>query len=75
METFNQDTDFLLRQRELSHNLISKKHSVKVDSSELRQRLFSQVSKKMVESLHSKYRVDFEMFEYDVEEYLKFAKD
>ena len=75
METFNQDTDFLLRQRELSHNLISKKHSVKVDSSELRQRLFSQVSKKMVESLHSKYRVDFEMFEYDIEEYLEFARD
>ena len=40
---------------------------------ELKQRLFSQVSKKMVEALYQKYRVDFTMFEYDIDEYIQIA--
>ena len=38
-------------------------------------KLFSQVSKKMVQALYEKYRVDFEMFEYGISEYMKYASD
>ena len=75
METFKHDTDFLLAQRNLPKGLLSKKHSTKSaeDDKELKQRLFSQVSKKMVEALYQKYRVDFTMFEYDIDEYIQIA--
>ncbi|XP_023320429.1 carbohydrate sulfotransferase 11 [Eurytemora carolleeae] len=37
--------------------------------------LFSQLSKRMVRALHDKYRVDFEMFEYTTDNYIRFATD
>merc|ERR1712029_103255 len=74
METFKEDTNFLLNQRDLDVNILSRKHQAKVsDGKELAKRLFSQVPKRMVESLHEKYRVDFDMFEYDLEEYIELA--
>ena len=38
-------------------------------------KLFSQLSKKMVQALYEKYRVDFEMFEYGISEYVRYASD
>ena len=74
METFKEDTNFLLNQRDLDVNILARKHQAKgSDGKELAKRLFSQVPKRMVESLHKKYRVDFDTFEYDLEEYIELA--
>lgn len=77
METFKRDTQFLLNQRGLDSGLLTRKHSTKAGESDgdLKKRLFSQLSKKMVSALQDKYRIDLTMFEYDVEEYMQFASD
>ena len=52
---------------------LRRKHSTesKIDHSYY----FSQLSEKMIEALHQKYRLDFEMFEYTVDKYMKYATD
>lgn len=77
METFKRDTQFLLNQRGLDSGLLTRKHSTKAGESDgdLKKRLFSQLSKKMVSALQDKYRIDLTMFEYDVEEYMQLASD
>jgi len=83
METFERDTNFILSQRDLTDVIsLSKKHSSvsnsgKSDASTKNKskELFSQLSKNMVKALHEKYRVDFDMFEYDVNEYLEQASE
>jgi len=73
METFTRDTDFILRQRGLQDVIsLSRKHSVQSGQLDLSY-YFSQLSENMVRALQEKYRIDFEMFEYDVEKYIKFA--
>ena len=39
------------------------------------EKLFSQLSKKMVQALYEKYRIDFQMFEYDISDYVKYASE
>ena len=51
---------------------LSRKHSVQSGQLDLSY-YFSQLSENMVRALQEKYRIDFEMFEYDVEKYIKFA--
>ena len=68
------DTDFILAQRNLQDVLsLRRKHSAQkqLDLSYY----FSQLSKKMITALYQKYRVDFEMFEYDVDKYMKLASE
>ena len=78
---FFRDTDFILKRRDLQDTIsLTKKHSaikkqntgsVEIEMS----RLFSQVSKLMVQALFEKFRIDFEMFDYNIDEYLKCATD
>jgi len=80
METFDRDTDFILSQRNLQGLVsLSKKHAStgekKSKTVSPAERLFSQVSKKMVQALYEKYRIDFEMFEYGISEYVNYASD
>jgi len=78
METFDRDTNFILSQRNLKgvvslkkkHSSIGKKHKKEKN---LAKSLFSQLSKNMVKALFEKYRVDFQMFEYDISDYIKYA--
>jgi hypothetical protein len=37
--------------------------------------LFSQLSKNMVQAFYEKYRIDFQMFEYDICDYVKYASE
>merc|ERR1739838_182102 len=80
METFDRDTNFILSQRDLSEVVsLKKKHSSagkkKKKETNLAKSLFSQLSKNMVKALFEKYRIDFQMFEYDISDYLKYAAD
>ena len=61
----------------LDSGLLTRKHSTKAQESDgdLKKRLFSQLSKKMVSALQDKYRIDLTMFEYDAEEYMQLASD
>jgi len=82
METFDRDTNFILSQRNLDgvisltkkHTSIGKKKEKKKESN-LVKALFSQVSKKMVQALYEKYRIDFQMFEYGIAEYIEYASE
>merc|ERR1719206_1293622 len=82
METFDRDTNFILSQRKLDTVIsLTKKHTSvgkkkkKKESNDLVKNLFSQLSKKMVHALYEKYRIDFQMFEYNVDEYLVYATE
>ena len=77
---FFRDTDFILSQRDLSGVVsLKKKHSSKgkkkKKETNLAKSLFSQLSKNMVKALFEKYRIDFQMFEYDISDYLKYASE
>ena len=37
--------------------------------------LFSQLSKHMVRALYDKYRLDFQMFDYNIEDFIKYASE
>merc|ERR1712098_108829 len=68
METFDQDTNFILKQRDLQGEIsLRKSHSSGTSEGEKSggdtKSLFSQLSKKLVQALHEKYRLDFLMFE------------
>jgi len=81
MDTFTRDSEYILRQKDLDGYIkLEKKHSsIKQKKSEEnldpKQFLFSQLSKKMLRDLYNKYRVDCEMFEYSIEDYISFASD
>lgn len=81
MDTFTRDSEYILRQKDLDGFIkLEKKHSsIKQKKSEEnldpKQFLFSQLSKKMLRDLYNKYRVDCEMFEYSIEDYISFASD
>ena len=69
----SRDTDFILRQRDLQDVIsLSRKHSAQSAHFDLSY-YFAQLSENMVKALQEKYRIDFEMFEYDVEKYIKYA--
>ena len=73
-KTVHRDTDFILSQRNLQDVIsLRRKHSAKnqLDLSYY----FSQLSKNMINALYQKYRIDFEMFEYDVDKYIKFGSE
>merc|ERR1719228_2421459 len=82
METFDRDTQFILRQRNLEGRVfLSKKHSVtdllakRLKEDDQTKVYFSQLSKQMVKSLYDKYRLDFEMFQYDIVDFIKYASE
>ena len=74
------DTDFILSQRNLDGVVsLTKKHSSvgekKKKETNLVKTLFSQLSTKMVQALYEKYRIDFQMFEYGISDYVKYASE
>ena len=77
IERFSRDTGFILHQRDLEERVsLRKKHSVSGEKEGDQARaLFSQLSKHMVRALHDKYRLDFEMFGYDIVKFIKFASE
>lgn len=78
METFDRDTEFILSQRNLENEVsLRKKHSStqSQDSQDEARKLFSQLSKHMVRALYDKYRLDFQMFDYDIKDFIKFASE
>ena len=82
LSIFFRDTDFILKRRDLQdtisltkkHSALKKQSSSDSDNAEMT-RLFSQLSKLMVQALFEKYRIDFEMFDYNIDAYLKCATD
>ena len=43
------------------------------EKSEHKRELFSQLTRAEVERLHNSYKADFEMFGYDIQEFLEYA--
>jgi len=81
METFDRDTQFILSQRSLEDEVsLRKKHSSSSstksqDKKDDARTLFSQLSKHMVRALYDKYRLDFQMFDYDIKDFIKYASE
>merc|ERR1712179_881520 len=78
METFHRDTQFILSQRALEDEVsLRKKHSStkSQDSKDDARTMFSQLSKHMVRALYDKYRLDFQMFDYDIKDFIQYASE
>ena len=71
------DTEFILEQRNLGDVVsVRKSHSSSSGrTADSTKALFSQLSKKLVQALYEKYRLDFLMFEYEVGEYMDMASE
>lgn len=80
METFQRDTQFILAQKDLLGTIsLDRKHALRGKQEEstenMSAQLFSQLSQKMVRALYEKYKIDFKMFDYKIDDYIKLAKD
>ena len=69
LDTFSQDLSYIASQKNLTFNIDMKVNSVS-KSRENALKRFSQLSKKVVDKLFERYRIDFEMFDYSVDEYM-----
>lgn len=79
METFQRDTQFILSQKDLAGVVnLDQKHAFHANQGENTQnmkiKLFSQLSQNMVRALYEKYKIDFKMFDYSMDDYIRLAK-
>lgn len=79
-ESYSQDQMFIIKKAGLdkilkprwSHSTAGKEFQSRLH---LRERYFSQLTKSQIQKLYDKYKLDFLLFDYSHEEYLKYAKD
>ena len=73
-ETMKEDVEFIIRAANLSSSHFPRTHSSSsADSKDHRlvsQRYFRSIDKESVKKLYDIYRIDFEMFDYSIDEYL-----
>ena len=72
METFTSDADYVMSEVGMKENNLSYQgHKSTGDSTtDLALELFAKLPKKLKKQLYEFYKVDFEMFEYDVKPFL-----
>ena len=58
----------------LAAETVSMEDTKRREREEYKQSLFSQLTKKEIKHLYNNYKIDFEMFDYDVSDFLKYAK-
>lgn len=77
METFSEDTQFVINQLGLEERLtVEWVHKTsKETTSEVGKKYFSQITKAQVDQLYNKYRLDFELFGYYPDEYREMARE
>ena len=73
------ETETVIRPEETSEDtaaadMIDDEQKKANDKEEYKRMLFSQLTRKQVLNLYENYKVDFEMFGYDIDEFLSFAK-
>ncbi|XP_052888569.1 carbohydrate sulfotransferase 11-like [Anopheles moucheti] len=75
METFGQDLAYLSNRTQLHQKIksVHMNHSRRDSLSRLMEKYFSQLTKKQYEDLYEIYRIDFELFQYSPDKYLKFV--
>ena len=84
METFDEDIQYIILKNKLEKQLpITKTLQFKSKNSSLRgnkenrnitMQHFSQLEKQQIEKLYELYKLDFEMFEYDIDAFLHMQK-
>ncbi|XP_042219217.1 carbohydrate sulfotransferase 11-like [Homarus americanus] len=77
METFSEDSQYIIKQLGLEDSLqvewIHRTSNTK--TSDIASTYFSQLTANQVDQLYQKYRLDFELFGYDYEDYRKMAAE
>ena len=58
----------------LAAEMVSDEERKKRDKEEYKESLFGQLTKKEIKHLYNNYKIDFQMFDYDISEFLKYAK-
>ena len=76
METFSEDVKYIFLKKNLEKDLplnqaISSKNSAKSKTEEITNEYFNQLSKQQIDELYEFYRMDFELFGYEVKNYLR----
>ncbi|CAL4070926.1 unnamed protein product [Meganyctiphanes norvegica] len=77
METFSEDTQFVINQLGLEDQLTVEwvHRTAKETTTEVAKKYYSQLTKAQVDQLFNKYRLDFELFGYYPEEYREMAQE
>ena len=57
----------------LAAEMVSEEERRRSEKSDYKRSLFSQLSRQEVQHLHDNYEIDFEMFGYDIQEFLEYA--
>lgn len=73
METFSEDVKYIIRKKNLDLPLSNSNHSknsARYDTAKITAKYFSQLSKQQIKDLYKMYRMDFELFGYDIKDYL-----
>ena len=75
METFNEDVKYIFLKKNLEKDLplnkaTTSKNSASTKTAEITVNYFNQLSKQQINDLYEFYRMDFELFGYDVKNYL-----
>ena len=76
METFNEDVKYIFLKKNLEKDLslsqaTSSKNSAQSKTEEITKEYFNQLSKQQIDELYEFYRMDFELFAYEVKTYLR----
>jgi len=77
LETMHEDEQFLAHIANLKEiqNVYEWRNSKKKTSSVVVPEYFTTLTKSQVQRLYECYKLDFELFDYDIKDYLKYAKD
>ena len=75
-ETLQRDQNYIIQKRKLQDRIQpSWKHLTKgMETSRMVQKYFSTINKDDLYKLYNKYRLDFELFDYNIDEYLKYVR-
>ena len=57
----------------LAADMVSDSERKKMEKIQYKKSLFSQLSKKEIKHLYENYKVDFEMFDYNIDEFLSYS--
>uniref|UniRef100_A0A182NDJ9 Carbohydrate sulfotransferase n=1 Tax=Anopheles dirus TaxID=7168 RepID=A0A182NDJ9_9DIPT len=76
METFKQDLEYLKNRTHLHDKIksVQMNHSRRDPLDRLIEKYFSQLTKQQFDDLYNIYRIDFEMFQYSPEKYLRYVQ-
>ena len=73
MESFREDSQYLIQSAGLGNTIKVEWYNYKGTDDEIRKKYYSKIPKETLKKVYEKFKWDFKMFQYDPNEYYKFA--